>query len=188
MKVRAHRGDPYNEAADRIASTATRYEDVPLLWNAPSGRIIYQFTPDPCESEDTLYTASLNDTVKKFIKNQADLSALYPSRSSGVTESFLRRPHSSRDLLGDCLSCSSFPVKAKKLLMQSVGFKFSSQALLHQRGKEDSPNGPLCRERESLGQIQSRCKVLEKPRIVAYHITWRKILLQLLGHAGDEGD
>ncbi len=69
VKVRAHRGDPYNEAADRIASTATRYEDVPLLWNAPSGRIIYQFTPDPCESEDTLYTASLNDTVKKFIKN-----------------------------------------------------------------------------------------------------------------------
>ena len=88
VKVRAHRGDPYNEAADRIASTATRYEDVPLLWNAPSGRIIYQFTPDPCELEDTLYTASLNDTVKKFIKNHAALSTLYPSRSSGVTESF----------------------------------------------------------------------------------------------------
>jgi hypothetical protein len=41
VKVRAHRGEPYNEAADRIASTATRDEDVPLLWNAPSGRIIY---------------------------------------------------------------------------------------------------------------------------------------------------
>ena len=28
-----------------------------LVWfpNAPSCRIIYQFTPDPCESEDTLY-------------------------------------------------------------------------------------------------------------------------------------
>jgi ribonuclease HI len=57
VKVRAHRGEPYNEAADRIASTATRDEDVPLLWNAPSGRIIHQFTPDPCEPEDTLYTA-----------------------------------------------------------------------------------------------------------------------------------
>ena len=43
VKVRAHRGEPYNEAADRIASTGTRDEDVPLLWNAPSGRIIYQF-------------------------------------------------------------------------------------------------------------------------------------------------
>jgi ribonuclease HI len=49
VKVRAHRGEPYNEAADRIASTATRDEDGPLLWNAPSGRIIYQFTPDPCD-------------------------------------------------------------------------------------------------------------------------------------------
>jgi len=60
------------------------------LWNAPSGRIIYQFTPGPSESEDTLYTASVNDTVKKFIKIQAALSNLYTSRSPGVTESFLR--------------------------------------------------------------------------------------------------
>ena len=46
VQVLAHRGEPYNEAADRIASTATRDEDVPHLWNAPSGRIIYQFAPD----------------------------------------------------------------------------------------------------------------------------------------------
>ena len=85
VQVRAHRGEPHNKAADRIASTATRDEDVHLLWNAPSGRIIYHFTPDPCESEDTLYTASMNDTVKKFIKIQTALSTLYPSRSSGIT-------------------------------------------------------------------------------------------------------
>jgi hypothetical protein len=55
VKVRAHRGEPYNEAADRIASRmmATHDEDVPLLWNAPSGRIIYQFTPDPSDSVST---------------------------------------------------------------------------------------------------------------------------------------
>jgi len=76
VKVRAHRGEPYNEAADRIASTATVDEDVPLLWNASSGRIIYQFAPDASDSEDVLYLASMNDTVKKFIKNQAALSSL----------------------------------------------------------------------------------------------------------------
>jgi hypothetical protein len=42
----------------------------------------------------------MNDTVKKFIKNQAALSSLYSSPTPGFTESFLRRPHSSRDLLG----------------------------------------------------------------------------------------
>ena len=72
--------------------------------------------------------------------------------------------------------------------MQSVGFQFSSQALLHQRGKEDSPNGPLCRGRESLGQIQSRCKVLGRPQIVTHHMIWCEILLQLLSHSGDERD
>ena len=49
VKVRAHRGEPYNEASDHIVSTATLHEDVPLLWNTPSCRIIYQFTPYPCE-------------------------------------------------------------------------------------------------------------------------------------------
>ncbi len=71
VKVRTHRGEPYNEAADRIASTATRDGDVPLLWNAPSSHIIYQFAPDESNSENDLYSASMNDTVKKFIKNQA---------------------------------------------------------------------------------------------------------------------
>jgi len=91
---------------------------------------IYQFTLDPSDSEDTLYMASMNDTVKKFIKNQAAMSNLYSSHSPGVTESFLRRPYSSRDLLGACLSRSSFPEKAKKRLIQSVGFQFPSRALL----------------------------------------------------------
>jgi ribonuclease HI len=102
VKVRAHRGEPYNEAAYRIASMAAQDEDVSCLWNAPSGRIIYQFTPDPSDSEDTLYSASMNDTVKKFIKSQAAVSILYPSRPQGATKSILRRPHSSRDLLGAC--------------------------------------------------------------------------------------
>ena len=43
VKVRAHRGEPFNEAADRIASMASEVDGAPLLWNAKSGRIIYQF-------------------------------------------------------------------------------------------------------------------------------------------------
>ena len=124
MKVRAQRGEPYNEAADRVASTATTYSDA--------------------------LTAA--------------------------------------EIFWVSLSGSSFPEKAKKRLMQSVGFQFPSRALLHQWGKEDSPNCPFCRERESLGHIQSRCKVLEKPPIVAHHMIWREILLQLLSHSGDEGN
>ena len=100
VKVRAHAGESYDEVADRVADIATHDDDVPLLWSAPSGRIIYQFTPHPTEPEETLYTASMNDTDLFFIKDQAALSSLYPSRSSRVMESFLRRLHSSRDLLG----------------------------------------------------------------------------------------
>ena len=116
------------------------------------------------------------------------MSTFYSSPTQGFTESFLQHPHSSRDLLGACLADSSFPDGAKKRLIQSVRLQFPCLSLLHQWGKEDSPNCPHFNERESLGHIQSRCKILEKPRISAHHMIWRKILLQLFSLSGDEGD
>ena len=47
VKVRAHRGEPFNEAADRIASMASEVDGAPLLWNAKSCRIIYQICYGP---------------------------------------------------------------------------------------------------------------------------------------------
>jgi hypothetical protein len=128
-------------------------------------------------------------THQEIHQKSGSSSTLYPSGSPGVTESFLRRPHSSRDFLGECLSGSSFPEKAKKRLMQSVGVQFPSRALLHQWGKEDFPNCPFCHEREFLGHIQSSCRVLEKPRIVAqapHNIAGDSPPTST--HSGDEGD
>jgi hypothetical protein len=79
------------------------------------------------------------------------------------------------------------PDGAEKRIIQSVGLQFPCRALLYQWGKEDSPNCPFCSEKESLGHIQSRCKTLGKPRIVAHHMIWREILLQLFSLSGDEG-
>jgi hypothetical protein len=84
VKVRAHRGEPFNEAADRIASMASEVDGAPLLWNAKSGRIIYQFAMDPSDLEAVPYSASMNDTVKKFIKSQAAVSDFYSSNSERV--------------------------------------------------------------------------------------------------------
>jgi len=81
-----------------------------------------------------------------------------------------------------------FQTEPRNASFQSVSLQFPCRALLHQWGKEDPPNCPYCNERESLGHIQSRCKILEKPRISAHHMIWREILLQLFGLSGDEGD
>ncbi len=86
VKVRAHRGEPFNEAADRIASMASEVDGAPLLWNAKSGRIFYQFALDPSDLEAVPYSASMNDTVKKFIKSQAAVSDFYSSHSAGFVE------------------------------------------------------------------------------------------------------
>jgi len=47
---------------------------------------------------------------------------------TSITEAFLRRPHSSRDLLGRCLADSTFPDAARRRLLQSVGGHFPCRA------------------------------------------------------------
>jgi len=68
---------------------------------------------------------------------------------ASITEAFLRRPHSSRDLLGRCLADSTFPDAARRRLLQSVGGQFPCRANLFRWNIEKSPNCPRCKERES---------------------------------------
>ena len=245
IKIRAHRGEPFNEAADRIAGRAGLEPMAPLLWNAPSGRPIFRFTTTMEDGTETSYQACMNDTVKKQIKVQAAILGKHPGRPSGrlwtwtgsvrpskgrelinprlsnalarklsfskeewdsfsipqlgqfdhilvgqeyyrpseahssITEAFLRRPECSRELLGRCFADSSFPDSAKRRLMQSVGGQFPCRAKLFQWGIEKSPDCPHCKERESLGHIQSRCLLLTAPRTAAHHLIWRETLLCL---------
>ena len=57
IKIRAHRGEPFNEAADRIAGRAGLEPMAPLLWNAPSGRPIFRFTTTMEDGTETSYQA-----------------------------------------------------------------------------------------------------------------------------------
>ena len=76
IKIRAHRGEPFNEAADRIAGRAGLESMAPLLWNAPSGRPIFRFTTTMEDGTESSYQACMNDTVKKQIKLQASTLGL----------------------------------------------------------------------------------------------------------------
>ena len=127
----------------------------------PPAAVLSTSSPPTSPARKTSYTLPLWMTRLRNSPKTTAMSSLYSSSTQGFTESFLRRPHSSRDLLGACLADSSFPDGAKKHLIQSVSLQFPCRALLHQWGKEDSPDCPFCNERESLGHIQSRCKILE---------------------------
>ena len=74
VKVRAHRGEPYNEAADRIASMSTKDKDVPCLWNAPSDRSIYHFTLTPL----TRRIFSTRRQRMALSRNSSRIRQLYP--------------------------------------------------------------------------------------------------------------
>ena len=53
IKLKAHRGDPYNELGDRAADTAASSEDTPLIWDAPSGRPLYRWKEENSPDEHT---------------------------------------------------------------------------------------------------------------------------------------
>ena len=83
IKIRAHRGEPFNEAADRTAGRVGSEPMAPLLWNAPSGRPIFRFKTTLEDGTESSYQACMNDTVKKQIKLQAATLGRQPGRPSG---------------------------------------------------------------------------------------------------------
>ena len=53
VKLRAHRGDPYNELGDRAADTAASSMDTPLIWDASSGRPLCRWKEENSPDEHT---------------------------------------------------------------------------------------------------------------------------------------
>ena len=189
LKIRAHRGEPYNEASDRAAGTGKTDENTPLIWNTASGRPIFSIprTHLSEEAESDRHSACMNDAIKKHVKLAAACMDLKPIwKKSGPTEAFLRETNYSRELLSACYSDSLFPGPAKRRLLQAVGNVFPCRALLHLYGAVPSPLCPHCGEYETYGHIQSRCSALEVPRTAAHHSIWREVLLHIKQNASKE--
>ena len=60
IKIKAHRGDPLNELADRWADEGRQSENI--RWSLPTNRPIFYWT-----DEDTTHRSPMNPTVKKRI-------------------------------------------------------------------------------------------------------------------------
>jgi len=108
IKIRAHRGEPFNEAADWIAGRAGSEEGA-LLWNAPSGRPIFGFSTVLEDGSEPIYRACMNDTIKKQIKHRAaTLDCPAAVRPSGRcwTWTSSARPRKGRELTCPLLSAA----------------------------------------------------------------------------------
>jgi hypothetical protein len=91
IKIKAHRGDPLNELADRWADEGRQSENI--RWSLPTNRPIFSWTEN-----DTTHRSPMNPTVKKIIDFQVSRQQL--KTRTGSTANFLTREDNSRDLLG----------------------------------------------------------------------------------------
>jgi len=91
IKIKAQRGDPLNELADRWADEGRQSENI--RWPLPTNRTIFYWTDN-----GTTHRSPMNPTVKK--RNDLQVSQQQLKIHTGSTANFLTREDNSRDLLG----------------------------------------------------------------------------------------
>lgn len=175
VKIRAHRGEFFNEMADRWADQgALATENV--RWNCPRLRPIFSWKVG----------AKLHRGImSKGVKARANLmiAKLELRKHNGTTATFLKLEGQGRELLGLHWGDKDAGMKAKRRLLQCVSLQFPCAATFKRWGMRDSDECRLCKRlypdraahAESLGHIQCYCPALQRPRIAVHHGIWREL-------------
>jgi len=153
IKMKAHRGDPLNEQADR-------------WWSLPSNRLIFYWTDN-----GTTHRSPMNPTVIKRINLQVSQQQL--KIHTGSTANFLTREDNSRDLLGKFHNVRSLWIRARRRVLQCLSCQFPCALQLKQWGILNDVKCRLCEKYykkrnipeppdtvESVGHIQCYCPAL----------------------------
>jgi len=109
IKIKAHRGDPLNELADKWADEGRQSENI--RWSLPTKRPIFYWTDN-----STTHRSPMNPTVKKRIDLQVSQQQL--KIHTGSTANFLIREDNSRDLLGKFHKDRSVWIRARRRVLQ----------------------------------------------------------------------
>jgi len=173
IKIKAHRGDPLNELADRWADEGRQSENV--RWSLPTNRNIFFWTDN-----SITHHSPMNPTVKKGIDLQVSQQQLKIHSES--TANFLTREDISRDLLGKFHKDRSVWIRARRRVLQCLSYQFPCALQLKQWGVLNEVKCRLCEKYykeknirdppdtvESVGHIQCYCPVLQLPRIAIHH-------------------
>jgi len=142
IKIKAHRGDPLNEQADRGADEGRQSESI--CWSLPSNRPIFYWTDN-----STTHRSPMNPTVKKRINLQVSQQQLKIHAAN-----FLIREDSSRDLLGKF---------HKDSILNDVKCSLCEK-YYKERNIPEPPDTV-----ESVGHIRCYCPALQLPQISIHH-------------------
>ena len=187
VKVRSHRSDPLNEAADTEAEAATVPErDIELNLYPHLATIVQG-------ASHCLYRHVRKEVIETCCKRFSDRERLrkrtaelkriaggnapdLPTRNvEGLnnTETFLHYDGVGREYLGRFLSGPR--TEAKRHLLQSVGGIFPTNFYLFDRMRKHPTGNCQCGAAETMTHIQCWCPQLRCNRIQVHHEIWRGV-------------
>ena len=171
VKVKAHAGDPLNEAADTLASAAAESDPSRSQDVDPEGVYFgYRGALVPWNSR-------LRRELTQVAAAQWAAKCVRPITRSGqttprhvpLTTSWMLRPNQGRKILGAVLSRMK-AAAAKRQVLQSLAGMYPGNALLFKWGLKPSPMCTLCNQAsETQAHIQCVCPALKGERIRVHH-------------------
>jgi ribonuclease HI len=195
VKIRAHKGEPLNEAADEAADTAVDNE-VPqeTLALDPARCYFVIDTSLKTVAWDPRLRKSLADKLsrmqyvnlnKRFYSlDSPPPTSIPPKKAMTRAETFLSRQTCGRHLLGKAL-CLLPKREPTRRILQALGNTFPVRSKLAQWGLAQQPDCLLCRAKvETLCHTQCLCPALAPARILAHHHCWNTVFSLLAGSAG----
>jgi len=175
LKVKSHRAEPLNTAADASASAAAELDPTRPVDLDPEA-VYFYFRDTPVE-----WDARLKAHLVQVAASQRR-EALRQSSASGslsLTASWMLRPLQGRGTLGAVLHALK-PWAVKRRILQTVGNTFPCNAVLHRWQRTTSAGCLLCgHPAETVAHIQCMCPALKEARIRAHHnladMLWQRV-------------
>ena len=193
FKVKSHRGEPLNEAADALASAAAELDPVEPLSLDPQAVYFYycnQAVEWNARLRKHLTQRAAHQQAAKLLQPHSrptgqigDAEAPPPSRKIPLTTSWLLRAGQGRRTLGQVLANMKMNADKRRIL-QSIATFFPANAVLHRWKIIPSPSCNLCPSLcETQTHIQCVCPALKEMRIRAHH-TLAGMLWDRITHKG----
>ena len=170
IKVKSHRGEPLNEAADALASTAAEADDSPPMPLQLDPETVHFYV----KGVPVVWCAAIRDHLTQVAAARTAADLTRPRRDGTVrpvpiTTAWLLRQNQGRQVLGKTLHGRKND-SAKRRILQTLAGAFPGNALLCRWTLRATATCELCAcPAETQAHIQCVCPALKGARIAAHH-------------------